>query len=92
MKNIKYPLVELENNKFQVSVGLNLYAKEVITTTFGIKLTSSASDSTNYSVDGSTMEEVNARALADALATHLPSSPDGTSAAAANETATIREL
>lgn len=33
MKNIKYPLVELENNKFQVSVDLNLYAKEVITTT-----------------------------------------------------------
>jgi His-Xaa-Ser system protein HxsD len=33
MKNLKYPLVELENNKFQVSVDLNLYAKEVITTT-----------------------------------------------------------
>jgi len=61
----------------------------VITTTFGITLTPSASDATLYTVDGESMTEQNARALADALATHLPSTADGTSAAAANETATI---
>ena len=31
MADIKFPVVELEDNKFQVSVDLNLYAKEVIT-------------------------------------------------------------
>ena len=31
MADIKFPVVELEGNKFQVSVDLNLYAKEVIT-------------------------------------------------------------
>ena len=31
MENIKFPVVELENDKFQVLVDLNLYAKEVIT-------------------------------------------------------------
>ena len=72
-----------------LTAGATTDDKGVITTTFGIKLTPSASDSTNYSVDGKTMTEANARALADALATHLPSSADGTSAAAANETATI---
>lgn len=30
MPNIKFPVVELEQNKFQVSVDLNLYAKEAI--------------------------------------------------------------
>lgn len=30
MTDIKFPVVELEDNKFQVSVDLNLYAKEVI--------------------------------------------------------------
>lgn len=33
MADIKFPVVELEDNKFQVSVDLNLYAKEVITAT-----------------------------------------------------------
>lgn len=72
-----------------LTAGATTDDKGVITTTFGIKLTPSASDSTNYSVDGSTMTEANARALADALATHLPSTADGTSAAAAGEKATI---
>ena len=72
-----------------LTAGATTDDKGVITTTFGIKLTPSASDSTNYSVDGKTMTEANARALADALATHLPSTANGTSAAAANETATI---
>ena len=72
-----------------LTAGATTDDKGVITTTFGIKLTPSASDSTNYSVDGSTMTEANARALADALATHLPSTADGTSAAAASEKATI---
>ena len=61
----------------------------VITTKYGITLTPSASDATLYTVDGKSMTEQNARALADALATHLPTTADGTSAAAANETATI---
>ena len=72
-----------------LTAGATTDDKGVITTTFGIKLTPSASDTTNYSVDGSTMTADNARALADALATHLPSAADGTSAAAASETATI---
>lgn len=72
-----------------LTAGATTDDKGVITTTFGIKLTPSASDTTNYSVDGSTMTAANARALADALAKHLPSAADGTSAAAASETATI---
>lgn len=31
MTNIKFPVVELENNKFQVVIDLNIYAKEVLT-------------------------------------------------------------
>lgn len=31
MTNIKFPVVELENNKFQVTIDLNIYAKEVLT-------------------------------------------------------------
>lgn len=31
MADIKFPVFELESNKFQVSVDLNLYAKETIT-------------------------------------------------------------
>lgn len=31
MEDIKFPVVKLEDNKFQVSVDLKLYAKEVIT-------------------------------------------------------------
>ena len=33
MKEIKFPVVELENNRFQVSVDLALYSKDVITAT-----------------------------------------------------------
>ena len=61
----------------------------VITTKYGVTLTPSASDATLYTVDGESMTEADARALADALTTHLPSTAYGTSAAAANETATI---
>ncbi|WP_298072621.1 His-Xaa-Ser system protein HxsD [uncultured Bacteroides sp.] len=31
MANIKFPVVELDNNKFQVIVDFNLYTKEVVT-------------------------------------------------------------
>lgn len=33
MAEIKFPIVELEKNKFQVAVDMSLYAKEVITAT-----------------------------------------------------------
>ena len=61
----------------------------IITTKYGIKLIPSSSDATNYVVDGETMTEANARSLADALQSVLPATADGTSAAAANEKATI---
>jgi fimbrial isopeptide formation D2 family protein/LPXTG-motif cell wall-anchored protein len=61
---------------------------KVITTTYGITLTPSASDPTTYMVDGKTMTAANARALADALATVLPASADGTGTGA-SEKATI---
>ena len=31
MANIKFPIVEIENNKFQVIIDLSIYAKEVLT-------------------------------------------------------------
>lgn len=62
---------------------------KVITTKYGIKLTPSASDATQYSVDGDTMTAVNARALADALTSVLPTNAAGT-ATATDETATIK--
>ena len=33
MANINFPVLEIEGNKFQVSIDLNLYAKETITAT-----------------------------------------------------------
>lgn len=33
MADIKFPVLELENNRFQVSIDLALYAKEAITST-----------------------------------------------------------
>ena len=33
MANINFPICELENNKFQVCIDLNLYTKEAITAT-----------------------------------------------------------
>ena len=33
MANIQFPVTELENNKFQVSVDISLYSKEAITAT-----------------------------------------------------------
>ena len=33
MANINFPVIEIEGNKFQMSIDLNLYAKETITAT-----------------------------------------------------------
>ena len=33
MANINFPVIEIEGNKFQMSIDLNLYAKEAITAT-----------------------------------------------------------
>jgi len=63
---------------------------KVITTKYGIKLIPSASDPTTYVVDGKTMTEANARALADKLQAVLPGTSNAAgSAVAANEKATI---
>jgi fimbrial isopeptide formation D2 family protein/LPXTG-motif cell wall-anchored protein len=60
----------------------------VITTTYGIVLTPSAADPTNYSVDGESMTDAQARSFADALKTVLPATADGTGIGA-NEKAVI---
>jgi His-Xaa-Ser system protein HxsD len=54
MVDIKFPVVELEDNKFQVLVDLNLYAKEVITATLykftHLYFIHQATDSSNYNL------------------------------------------
>ena len=71
-----------------LTTGATTDSKGVITTTYGITLTPSATDSTKYTVDGESMTDANARALADALTSKLPSTADG-SATGANEKAVI---
>ncbi len=61
----------------------------IITTKYGITLTPSANDSTDYSIDGTNMTNDHARALADALTAVLPSTADGTGTGGSDETATI---
>jgi len=73
----------------KLTTGATTAANGVITTSYGIKLTPSAADPTTYVVDGKTMTEANARSLADALQSVLPSSADGTGTGA-NESATIQ--
>ena len=73
----------------KLTTGASTDANGVITTTYGIKLTPSAADPTTYVVDGKTMTEANARSLADALQSVLPSSADGTGTGA-SESATIQ--
>ncbi len=74
----------------KLTTGATTDAKGVITTTYGIKLTPSAADPTTYVVDGSTMSAANARSLADALQSVLPTSADGTGTGGEDETATIQ--
>ena len=54
MIDIKFPVVELEDNKFQVLVDLNLYAKEVITATLykftHLYFIHQVTDSSNYNL------------------------------------------
>ena len=59
-----------------------------ITTKYGIVLIPSAADSTTYVIDGESMTEPNARALADALKAVLPATADG-SGEGSEESATI---
>ena len=66
----------------------------VITTTYGIKLTPSATDNTVYVVENDSFTEASARSLADALQAVLPTDSEGKpkadgSAVGASETATI---
>jgi len=72
----------------KLTTGATTDDKGVITTTYGIKLTPSATDATVYSVDGQTMTSANARSLADALEAVLPTTADG-SAEASGESVTI---
>jgi len=73
-----------------LTTGATTAANGVITTTYGIKLTPSAADPTTYVVDGATMTAANARSLADALQSVLPTSADGTGTGGEDETATIQ--
>ena len=60
----------------------------VITTKYGIVLTPSAANPTNYSVDGESMTDAQARSFADALKAVLPTTADG-AGVGANEKAVI---
>ncbi len=64
----------------------------IITTKYGITLTPSANDSTDYSIDGTAMDADDARDLADALTAVLPSTADGTGTGAADSTGAANEI